>query len=289
MPKPFGYYLGDGKVGNHTEEFFPYTNVYMAWVFNGYYKGDSPDSYYARMEKCVERAAKAGKLIYLGLNCQREEDRTKASIRRAIKIVKPYWNQLYWIDIADEIEVSRQEAKALIRKVRDVVAEEGLSYKPLGMTFTTDQSLFGDIITIDLLDFVNLECYPDFHLQYQDQGPARNIEYIQDVLSRARERLDPDTPVWYTLCGFDRNNKFKTGPNVKVNEDNLADLNWKSYKITRVNYRTIGWLVFNYARPTTEKGADGVTRIVPGSGGTKFYPKVKEQHIRIAKELGIVV
>jgi hypothetical protein len=282
--RPFGYVCTDGAFPAKPSEVAGWTNLYVAWAFYEYWKGEQlPDgkidheAWLTRMKTCVNRVGNTTTMrFYLGLWGQNPDMLTNKMMTRVFEIMRPWWSRVSAIDIADEPKWTKQETKANLRKVRDLLQTLKLPYKPIGITYTSVQSTGGDesfgIVHIKdgkLVgpDFVTLELYT----LPQDQGTTANISFISKNIKKAWSLLDPSTRCWYWLQGFNRNGVF-------TSEQHLAELQWPSYKLVKDDPRTEGLLIFNWARSQPSIN----------SKGTKLMPSVAVQHRRIAHDLGVI-
>lgn len=283
MSQQLGYACVDGAFDGKPAEVVDWTNIYVAWAFYGYYKGDSTASWMARMKKCVDRVAKTTNLnFYLGLFGQLPANFTGKQIRAIFGLMQPWWNRVRAIDIADEPAWGKQETKDNLAKVRDILSSMKLPYKPLGITYTPEQMVGGsDGFGLAHLkngklvgpDFVNLELYSD-RLHGFDQGRVKNLGYVKGNIQKAWSLLDPSTRCWYWLQGYDRNGAF-------VNIQNLADFQTDTYNLVKADARTEGFTIFNWARGT-QLGNTGQGR------GTKYMPDIEARHMQIGQDMGLV-
>jgi hypothetical protein len=286
--KYLGYADVDGAFDGRLTE-CPWTNLYIAWAYVGYLKvHDEPiDSWLPRMTKCVKRATDAGYRVYLGLDCGRNDEMAKGeTIRKILTAMKPFWQDVVAVDVADEPKWDKETAKAMLAKVRSIMVDLGLDSRPCGMTFTAQQSIEEDVITIPTYkpglkpgdpvrhvgpDYVVLELYS----KPENLGPVNNLEYVRANINKAVARLDPTQKVWFWVQGFDRNGAF-------LGEADLALLNWQTYKMARAKLHSdgkslldpLGFLVFNWARTTG-----------PNRYGTKWYPALQAAHQRIWRDI----
>lgn len=273
----FGYVCTDGAFDAKPSEVTGWTNLYVAWAYYEYWKGgESTATWMSRMATCVKRVYNTTNLnIYLGLFGQIPENLTTAQITAVFTLMKPYWNRVVAIDIADEPQWTRQETKTNLKKVRGILASMKLPYKPIGITYTSLQSTGGsDAFGIAHIkdgklvgpDFVTLELYT----LPQDQGFAKNMAYITTNTKKAWTLLDPSTRCFYWLQGYNRNGAFP-------DEDSLAKIQVPSYDLVKGNARSDGLLIFNWARGTPQGP----------SKGSKWMPKVAAQHKIIGKAMGV--
>lgn len=291
--KYLGYAAVDGAYAGKPSEVAGWTNLYVAWAFVGYYKGDGEtiDQWLPRMVLCVQRAVGHGFKIYLGLDMGRiwanhpaDFSTRKSTIKRILDALYPYRNSVIAVDVSDEmIPNDKATAKAWYRKVRDSLVECGWPSLPIGTTFTAKQATSEDVITIPLAakdgtvkgpDFITLELYagPDG----RNLGEDGNMSFIRGTIDAAVARIDPRIDVVFWLQGFNRNGAFD-------NETDLATLNKQSYKYARDKHYRDGnrvapdiFLIFNWARQTG-----------PNKVGTKWLPKVQKKHKWISADMGV--
>jgi len=288
-----GYADIDGAYPGHPLEVEPWTNLYIAWSFVGYFKssGETIDQWLPRMVNCVDRAVFLGFKIYVGLDMGRkwanhpdDFSTRKTTVRRILTALAPYRASVVAIDVSDEMCPDKETAKAWYVKVRDVMADLGYGSIPIGMTFTATQATQEDIITIPLAssagmlkgpDFVTLELYAGPN--GKNLGETGNMDFIRGNIDASVARIDPRIKVAFWLQGFNRNGVF-------VGEDELATLNKQSYKFARDKHHSDGeplnpslFLIFNWARTTG-----------PGKVGTKWLPKVIQKHKWIATDMGVI-
>lgn len=270
-------YLGYSNVGGSwagkPADVKPWTNLYIAWADYGYWTtGLTPAQWRAKMSAGVKKAVDLGQSIYLCLNGQADVDMTSDSVNAVLDLMAPYWAFVVAVDIADEPAWTKQQLKANLIKARKLIAAKGLASKPCGVTLTTYQSTQVSHSPSDALitaggaagpDFVALECYVDRFTQ--DKGQAKNLAEVTIFITESRGNAPVTAHFWYWLQGFNRNGAFP-------NEDNLAALQFPSYKLGRddFRYRTDGYLIFNWGRMT------GVGKV-----GSLWLPKVVAQHKRI--------
>lgn len=282
-----GYACIDGAFPGNPEQVKPWTNLYVAWSFFGYWKtGETLAQWLPRMVACVDRAYKLGMWIYVDLDMGRqvpayhEAMSNRTTVKRILKALLPYDDKIIAISVADEPAIDRATAISWYKKVREVMAEVGMRPHRLAITLTAKQSMYEDVITIPRRkadgspkgsDIVILELYS----APTNQGEAANMEYVRARIDSAVPRIDPAIEVGFWLQAFNRNGAFK-------GEAELATLNKQTYKYARDKRRNGVplspkiFLAFNWARQT---GPDKV--------GTKWLPLVKQKHKWIAADLGI--
>ena len=270
-------YYADGAFGNNIDSAVSIGfNTYHSLCWYGYWKGEKTaegkvdeKAWRDRARVCLARAAPLFKHIYVGLAMDQDRYCTIDALNANLALYEPYRDQIIAIDLADEPGTkpkqaawTRQHTKAMLGKVRGVLADRGWPRIDLGIGYTTTQSLEEDSITIPPPsaggkgpDFVALECYTRPNL-----GRELNRKIVQGRIFAARARLHEKQKVVYILQCFDRNGAWNpTAPD--KGEQDLAYLIKDSYKLGEGSDRTIGYTCFSHGR----------------KGGALEYPKVQAQ------------
>lgn len=183
--KYLAYYLADGRYGSFTDEVFPYVNCYYAWARRGYERtsADPNSVWLPRMAECVARAAAAGKSLYLNLNMQ-ESGVRNTPVKQVLEIMRPYWDQVIAIELADEPKWDWLGTRAAVRGLNAKLDNMGLAPKKFGIVYYYDQVMEADPHIWNLLDFVGIEAYVD------PPGPQTVEKADRQVRARLNNQLD---------------------------------------------------------------------------------------------------
>lgn len=252
----FGYYFADGKYGDYREEVDCYTNLYYAVTKSQYGGSDAPDDeWLASMKQHVKSAYKAGKRIDLNMSLTDNS----IPVDLVLNIMRPYWDAVDLIELADEPSWSKSQAESQIDAFKVKLQTNNLSIPPIGITFTQNQVLNENTISANGLDYVGIEAYSN---PPGSDDSQTNVDQLNKFLRNASARVPESKKLVIVTQAYDRNGAWKNIDTLKVLQD-------VPYAFAKNDSRVIAITLFAYARP----------------GGSKFYPLLKSRHIKIGNDI----
>lgn len=252
----FGYYFADGKYGDYREEVDCYTNLYYAVTKSQYGGSDAPDDeWISSMKSHVKSAYKAGKRIDLNMSLTDDS----IPVDRVLNIMRPYWDAVDLIELADEPSWSKSQAESKIDAFKVKLQTSNLSIPPIGITFTQNQVLNENTITANGLDYVGLEAYVD---PPGSDVSQENVDKLNGFLNKAKNRVPADKNLVLIMQAYSRNYAWKNIDTLKMLQDPV-------YQAAKDDPRVLAITMFAYGRPS----------------GTREYPLLKSKHIKIGNEI----
>lgn len=259
-----GYYFVSGRYGQFLRE-VRFTNIFHAWAAMAY-PSDAPRSVWLpQMRDDVAAAVASGKEIVLGLNMQVKADATDAAAKSVLQMMKPFWNKVISVELADEPGWSRTTTTNFARKVRGFISGMGLGKRPLYVVYTGAQILRGSAFTSPALDAVGIEAYIDYVAgEPAPRAQARMADHVERLLGR----LPAGKPVVMVGMAYARN--WPSDPDGWANPRTLIAIQEPYFRIARIldnSKRLISLNLFSYGRPS----------------GTFERPALKLEHKRLMR------
>jgi len=241
-PIDFGYFLVDGRYGDHRSEVNSYTNLYHAWARRGYEanSGTPDDEWLRELQKALKNAAAEGRRIYLNLNLQEQAPGRITPVDRVLDVAAPYWSHIVRVELADEPEWDRAQTEAQIDALHARIRAHGLPPRPMGVIYTRDQTLTTDAIFAANLDFVIIEAYVEAP---GSADPQVNIDFLGNTITAAKNRVPADKQIGLVMQAYARNGGW-------TNIDTLRDLQAPTYLLAHDDPRVVMISMFSYGRPS---------------------------------------
>lgn len=223
-----------------------YTNLWMDWN--------------AGPEEWSRRAYDAGWAFRPTLDMGPLENRTREAIREKIIRLRPYWNRVVGIELADEPDWPKLKVTQLAMKVRDVIDAQHLPPRPLGITYDSNRILTKEGWDGDI-DWIGLEAYLTYVAGESLLGAQERMrKHIRRLLRHVGERRQ----ILLVGQAYDRNGTW-------LDESTLVGIQEPIFRAAEaLGGRLLGLAWFSYAR----KGGTG-----PATIGC--YPSLRREHRRL--------
>jgi hypothetical protein len=262
-PLLFGYLLSDGRYGDYRDEVGCYTNLYHAWARRGYERSDTSHDkeWLAAMRLSLKDAATAGQKILLHLNLQDRQPGRTTPIDRVLAVAAPYWDRVVAIELADEPDWSGATAEVWAAHVREMIAEQGLADRMLGVVLGGETALTTELVSAAGIDFLTIEGYLE---PPGSPYPQTNEAALAGYVSQVMRRLPQDKKAILLMMAYTRNGAWS-------NLETLAELQSATYRVALRDPRIMALTMFAYGRPS----------------GTREYPVLGARHLEIARSLEI--
>lgn len=254
------YYYLDGRYGDYFSK-VGYIDTYHAWARMQYakdYTNESVSAWLPRMVSKVARAYGAGRSIIIGLNMQDPRDAQPRAIKAVLSAMKPYWDKVIAIDIADEPKWGAIKTTTEARRVKRIVGSLGLAKRPVFITYSVNQILKGNAHNAPGLDTVGVEFY------LEPPGPTDlrvAATMMEERIKKLLSRVNATKKIVVVGQAYSRNYEWKSIPALVAIQEPI----FKAAK--DLGTRLVALNLFSYGRPS----------------GTFEYPDLKAEHKRLRR------
>lgn len=258
-----GYYYVTGRYGEYLNK-VAFTNLYHAWCHMAYESTAPQSVWLPQMVADIQRAIASGKEVVLALNMQVKIDATDAAVRNVLQAVKPFWSKIISIEAADEPSWTQLVTTSKVKRVKQLVAQAGLSSKPVYVVYTDDQILKKNAFKSPALDAVGVETYIDYIAG--ESAPAAQTRMTTN-LDSLLARIPIGKKIVLIGMAYDRNLKAEPDKGW-ANPKTLVAVQAPYFKIARrldSQKRLISLNLFSFGR----------------QGGTCEKPALKREHKRL--------
>ena len=241
----FGYYHTDSQYGDFKDEVKDYTNTQI--ILQESFLRSDLNNIQEFNDAFDETITLGHKIVYvLGTDWN-----------QGFNAVKPYWNNIEFIYLADEPSWDKATTEAKISSFKNLVTQAGLAQKQIGINYTPQQIQTGTGYQAVNLDIVGFEAYVD----PAKQDDSNILTILENQIDATKQKIG-NKKMFIVLQAYDRNSVWK-------NMTSLQDIQIPPYLKAYNDNNVIGLFMFSYARP----------------GGTRDNSTLKEAHQLIGDTL----
>src|SRR3989344_5782549 len=241
----FGYYHVDSQYGDFKDEVKDYTNTQL--ILQESFLRSDLNNIQEFNDAFDETITLGHKIVYvLGTDWN-----------QGLNAVKPYWNNVEFIYLADEPSWDKATTETNITNFKNLVTQAGLAQKQIAINYTPQQIQTGTSYQAVNLDIIGFEAYVD----PAKQDDPNILTILEDQIDASKQKIG-NKKMFIVIQAYDRNGVWK---NMTYIQDIQITPYLKSYNDSNV----IGLFMFSYAR----------------SGGTRDNPTLKTAHQLISDTL----
>jgi hypothetical protein len=204
-----------------------------------------------------------GKKLWVTFNMNNPLNESENAVRAMVRALRSRWGKVIALELGDELKWSAPKINGKAAMVREVILEEGLPQKPLGITFHQGQIFDGDAWRAVGLDWLGLEAYLEERPgETWTQAAGRMRLYIAALL----KRVGSAKKIVLVQQGYNRNGAWKDVGTLCAIQKPTVDA------ARALGDRLLMLAIFAYVRGTPEKPV-----------GTRYIPELKAEIKRLLR------